>query len=168
MNMRQREFAQGINCSTFERYGYSRKPIKKLLEQDTLATDWYKTFTTIPYGSLKNYVQYEAVAFKLSEFLTMMALGEFQGFHLEKDMGRTFTALIINQAYHLGFRPMWLSKSLSQAFSYSQLPKKISALNRICPVGLLFFPSSIKNEKGHYLKWAMFYHKLPGEFFFSA
>ena len=49
---------QGVNCGTFEKYNYSRRPIKKLLERDTLATDWYKTFTAVPYGSLKNYVQY--------------------------------------------------------------------------------------------------------------
>jgi len=139
------------------------KHISKLLTKDAIDSDWYKTFSRVRYGSLKNYEMYEKIVLRLSEFMTMYEKRELNGDFIENRKSTNYTSFIINHAYCLGIRPLWLSKPLTEAFSYSTLPKKISALNRVCPIGLMLVPPLIKNEIGKYLKWVLFYHKLPGD-----
>ena len=139
------------------------KDFPRSLTKDAMDSKWYQTFGAVQYSSLKEYDQYENIILRLSGFMTMYRMLELNGNVIENRPSITYSSFIINHAYHSGIKPLWVSKSLMQAFSYSKLPDKINVLNRICPVGLILVPPLIKNEIGKYLKWVLFYHKLPGD-----
>jgi hypothetical protein len=139
------------------------KQVDKALRQDTLDTEWYKVLTTFRYGVLKGYKPYETVMFEIAEHLLCLELRYLLLDDFRKNQVEVHCAIAMNSAYRMGIRPLWLSMPLTRAFSQSRLPGKISSLNKISPVVLIFFPEVIKNPNGKYLKWVLFYHKKPGD-----
>jgi len=159
---------QKVDNSWVARYKHlSPEQFKKQVAEDVLRTSCYKALSFPAYGSLKNYSLFEKVVHQISTISLMadIACGFAGGVEqFKEDYATLHAARAIWQAVHIGFRPMWIAPALLQAFSYSRLPKKISALNRVCPVGLILLPSGyIKNPEGKYLKWILFYHALPGD-----
>ena len=160
---------EGLSRNILARYqGKSEEKINWLLAKDALNTNWYKTFTSIKYGLLQAYDTHEKAIAELSETLMLIAINELLGEWIDGKFSWLFQCFIINQAYHLGIRPLWLSLPLAQAFSNSKIPVKIGKVNRVCPIGLIFFPHGlIKTQAGKPINWVLFYHRLPSDEIFS-
>jgi hypothetical protein len=157
---------EGISRDKLTRYKRvgNEKRINQLLAKDVLDTNWYKKFISIRYGSLKGYEQYETPAARLSEIIMLIAINELLGEWVEGKIPWMFHSFIINQAYNLGVRPLWLSQPLAQAFSKSKVPVKTGEVNRVCPIGLIFFPQDlIKRQDEKSIDWVLFYHRLPSD-----
>ena len=139
------------------------------LKKDAYNTQFFKKLAIFNYLSIKNYDFFEKVihqiaVYELSVQILIALRNDFNLDSIKKDHALIASMKVIGQAQNMGLRSLWLAPTLLEAFSYSRLPTKIAALNRVCPVGLIFLPvGKIKNHEGKSLKWILFYHALPGD-----
>ena len=162
--------AMELRQNRFTKYlGLNSSQVINQLSKDTLTSRWYKALSLYSYGTLENYESIEKAIFQMSFLLSFLELTcVFNDGKFKADITARHAAVTVNQAYQLGFRPLWLSESLTQAFCQTHLPSKVTLLKRVCPVGLILFPPVLKSPSGTDLKWVLFYHQLPEEDIFPV
>jgi hypothetical protein len=137
------------------------KEVNKSLNKLTKESPFFLVFNEYRYRSPKGYAEYDAVTLKMSKLRTNYQFDEVEVF--EEDFTHKSSLVVLEQAYNRGFRPYWLSGELFDAFSNSEIPKKLHNIERIVPVGLIFLPIKLKNPDGAYVKWILFQHRLGEE-----
>jgi len=133
----------------------------KKINQITRSSPFYEKFSQPRYKHLKGYPDHDQITFDLARMLTSYQFYDPSFF--DADFTHKSSLINVHQAYLQGFSSYWLNSQLFDAFCNTKLPKSIGHLKRVIPIGLLLFPSRLKNPDGQYLKWLLFSHRLADE-----
>jgi hypothetical protein len=135
--------------------------IKKIMNQLTRQSEFFKKLNEFKYQHLKGYSQYKDVMFLLARSLVSYQFYSLEMF--EQDFTHQTSVIILDHAIKNGFASYWLEDNLFEAFNNSQLPSAILEFKKVVPVGLLFLPARIKNPDGQYIRWILFSHHLAND-----
>lgn len=137
------------------------KETNKSLNKLAKESPFFLAFNEQRYKNPKGYIEYDTVTLKMAQLRASYQFYEIE--QLEEDFTHRSSLIVLEQAYNRGFKPYWLSNDLFDAFSNSDIPKKLHSIETVVPVGLILFPIKLRNPDGAYIKWILFHYRLKEE-----
>lgn len=139
------------------------RDLVKKINQETRKSTYYNHLTQHKYRHVKGYTAYDDVMFELAR--TRFTYDYYPIEFFQEDFVHKTSLLTINSLFTEGFKPLWLSPNLFQAFLHTDLPTQLTAFQRVVKNVVLFLPHGLITPDGTDVRWLIFAHNLATDTF---